>query len=143
MNLVSCFAPLHPTISDRTRHSHPVYGHREVHSAAQVSSQWYFRDQCHVLPIELAYSPALPPPPLTVGFCSVLLASPSVLSSGDLFGFMTIGVLKAKVPVEEEGVEIAQTTVQSLVCLPWVECPRQESEGKVGVRVLLGWRDPD
>ena len=56
---------------------------------------------------------------------------------------MAIVVLKTKVPVEEEGVEIAQTTVQSLVCLPWVECPEQEGEGKVGVRVLVGWRDPD
>ena len=56
---------------------------------------------------------------------------------------MAIGVLKAKVPVEEEGAEIAQTTVQSLVCLPWVECPGQEGERKVGVRVLGGWTDPD
>ena len=56
---------------------------------------------------------------------------------------MAIGVLKAKVPVEEEGAEIAQTSVQSLVCLPWVECPGQEGVGKVGVRVLVGWMDPD
>ena len=65
------------------------------------------------------------------------------LSSGDLFGLMAIGVLKAKVPVEEEGAEIAQNTVQSLVCLPWVECPGQEGEGNVRVRVLVGWTDPD
>ena len=78
-----------------------------------------------------------------MGFHSVLPTSPSVLSSGDLFSFMAIGVLKAKVPVEEEGAEIAQTTVQSLVCLPWVECPGQEGEWKVGVRVLGGWTDPD
>lgn len=78
-----------------------------------------------------------------MGFHSVLPASPSVLSSGDLFGLMAIGVLKAKVPVEEEGAEIAQTSVQSLVCLPWVECPGQEGEGKVRVRVLVGWTDPD
>ena len=77
-----------------------------------------------------------------MGFHSVLPASPSVLSSGDLFGLMAIGVLKHKVPVEE-GAEIAQTSVQSLVCLPWVECPGQESVGKVGVRVLVGWMDPD
>ena len=56
---------------------------------------------------------------------------------------MAIGVLKAKVPVEEEGAETAQTTVQSLVCLPWVECPGQEDEGKVRVSVLVGWTDPD
>ena len=56
---------------------------------------------------------------------------------------MTIGVLKAKVPVEEEGAEIAQTSIQSLVCLPWVECPGQEDEGKVRVRVLVGRRDHD
>ena len=56
---------------------------------------------------------------------------------------MAIGVLKAKVPVEEEGAEIAQNTVQSLVCLLWVECPGQEGEGNVGVRVLVGWTDPD
>ena len=49
----------------------------------------------------------MPPLPLTVGFHSVFLASPSVLSSGDLFGLMAIGVLKAKVPVEEEGAETA------------------------------------
>ena len=85
----------------------------------------------------------MPPLPLTLGFHSVLPASPSVLSSGDLFGLMAIGVLKAKVPVEEEGAEIAQNTVQSLVCLPWVECPGQDGEGKVGVRVLVGWMDPD
>ena len=78
-----------------------------------------------------------------MGFHSVLLASPSVLSSGDLFGLMAIGVLKTKVPVEEEGAEIAQTSIQSLVCLPWVECPGQEDEGKVRVRVLVGWTDPD
>ena len=66
-----------------------------------------------------------------------------MLSSGDVFGLMAIGVLNAKVPVEEEGAEITQTTVQSLVCLPWVECPRQEGEGNVGVRVLVGWTDPD
>ena len=78
-----------------------------------------------------------------MGFHSVLLASPSVLSSGDLFGLMAIVVLKTKVPVEEEGAETAQTTIQSLVCLPWVEYPGQEAEGKVGMRVLLGWRDPD
>lgn len=78
-----------------------------------------------------------------MGFRSVLPASPSVLSSGDLFGLMAIGVLKAKVPVEEEGAEIAQTSVQSLVCLPWVEYPGQEGEGKVRVRVLVGWTDPD
>ena len=83
------------------------------------------------------------PLPLTGGFHSVLPASPSVLSSGDLFGLMAIGALKAKVPVEEEGTEMAQTTVQSLVCLPWVECPGQEGVGKVGVRVLVGWTDPD
>ena len=52
-------------------------------------------------------------------------------------------MLKAKVPVEEEGAEIAQTSVQSLVCLPWVECPGQEGVGKVGVMVLVGWTDPD
>ena len=85
----------------------------------------------------------MPLPPLTMGFHSALPASPSVLSSGDLLGFMAIGVLKAKVPVEEEGAEIAQTSVQSLVCLPWVECPGQEGVGKVGVRVLVGWTDPD
>ena len=51
--------------------------------------------------------------------------------------------LNAKVPMEEEDAEIAQTTVQSLVCLPWVECPGQEGEGKVGVRVLVGWTDPN
>ena len=56
---------------------------------------------------------------------------------------MAIGVLKAKVPVEEEGAEIAQTSVQSLVCLPWVECPGQEGERKVRVRILVGWTDPD
>ena len=56
---------------------------------------------------------------------------------------MAIGVLKAKVPVEEEGAEKAQTTVQSLVCLPWVECPGKEGEGKVRVRVLVGCLDPD
>ena len=78
-----------------------------------------------------------------MGFHSVLPASPSVLSSGDLFSFMAIGVLKAKVPVEEEGAEIAQTTVQSLVCLPWVECLRWEGVGKVRVRVLVGWTDSD
>ena len=78
-----------------------------------------------------------------MGFHSVLPASPSVLSSGDLFGLMAIGVLKAKVPVEEEGAEIAQTSVQSLVCLPWVECPGQEGMENVGVRVLVGWMDPD
>ncbi|KAJ1366496.1 hypothetical protein KIN20_027173 [Parelaphostrongylus tenuis] len=39
--------------------------------------------------------------------------------------------IRVKVPVEEEGAEKAQTTVQSLVCLPWVECPGQEGEGKV------------
>ena len=78
-----------------------------------------------------------------MGFHSVLRASPSVLSSGDLFGLMAIGVLKTKVPVEEEGAEIAQTSVQSLVYLPWVECPGQEGVGKVGVRVLVGWMDPD
>ena len=78
-----------------------------------------------------------------MGFHSSLPASPSVLSYGDLFGLMAIGVLKAKVPVEEEGAETAQTTVQSLVCLPWVECPGKEGEGKVRVRVLVGWRDPD
>ena len=53
-----------------------------------------------------------------MGFHSSLPASPSVLFSGDLFGFVAIGVLKAKVPDEEEGAEIAQTSVQSLVCLP-------------------------
>ena len=74
-----------------------------------------------------------------MGFHSVLPTSPSVLSSGDLFSFMAIGVLKAKVPVEEEGAEIAQTTVQSLVCLPWVECSGKESAGKVRVGVLVGW----
>ena len=78
-----------------------------------------------------------------MGFHSVLPTSPSVLSSGDLFSFMAIGVLKAKVPVEEEDVEIAQITVHSLVCLSWVECPGQEGVGKVGVRVLVGWTDPD
>ena len=78
-----------------------------------------------------------------MGFHSSLPASPSVLSSGDLFGLRAIGVLKAKVPVEEEGAEIAQTSVQSLVCLPWVECPGQEGVGKVGVMVLVGWTDPD
>ena len=78
-----------------------------------------------------------------MGFHSVLLASPSVLSSGDLFGLMAIVVLKTKVPVEEEGAETAQTTIQSLVCLPWVECPGQEGERKVRVRVLVEWRDPD
>ena len=78
-----------------------------------------------------------------MGFHSVLLASPSVLSSGDLFGLMAIVVLKTKVPVEEEGAETAQTTVQSLLCLPWVECPGQEGERKVRVRVLVEWRDPD
>jgi len=51
--------------------------------------------------------------------------------------------LNAKVPVEEEDAEIAQTTVQSLVCLPWVECPGQEGVGKVGVRVLVRGTDPD
>ena len=45
--------------------------------------------------------------------------------------------------MEEEDAEIAQTTVQSLVCLPWVECPGQEGVGKVGVRVLVGWTDSD
>ena len=78
-----------------------------------------------------------------MGFHSVLPASLSVLSSGDVFGLMAIGVLNAKVPVEEEGAEIAQTTVQSLVCLPWVECPGQEGVGKVGVRVLVRGTDPD
>ena len=78
-----------------------------------------------------------------MGFHSVFPASPSVLSSEDLFALMAIGVLKAKVPVEEEGAEIAQTSVQSLVSLPWVECPGQEDEWKVGVRVLVGWMDPD
>ena len=78
-----------------------------------------------------------------MSFHSSLPASPSVLSSGDLFGLRAIGVLKAKVPVEEEGAEIAQTSVQSLVCLPWVECPGQEGVGKVGVMVLVGWTDPD
>ena len=78
-----------------------------------------------------------------MGFHSVLPASPSVLSSGDLFGLMAIVVLKTKVPVEEEGAETAQTTVQSLVCLPWVECPGHEGEGKVRVRVLVGRTDPD
>ena len=43
----------------------------------------------------------------------------------------------------KKGAEIAQTTVQSLVCLPWVEGPGQDGEGKVGVRVLVGWMDPD
>ena len=42
-----------------------------------------------------------------MGFHSFLPASPSVLSSRDLFGIMAIGVLKAKVPVKEEGAEIA------------------------------------
>ena len=78
-----------------------------------------------------------------MGFHSSLPASPSVLSSGDLFGFVAIGVLKAKVPDEEEGAEIAQTSVPSLVCLPWLECPWQEGVGKFGVRVLVGWTDPD
>ena len=78
-----------------------------------------------------------------MGFHSSLPASPSVLSYGDLFGLMAIGVLKAKVPVEEEGADIAQTSVQSLVCLPRVECPGQEGVGKVRVRVLVGWMDPD
>ena len=78
-----------------------------------------------------------------MGFCFVLPASPSVLSSGDLLGLMAIGVLKAKVPVEEEGAEVVQTSVQSLVCLPWVECPGQEGERKVMVRILVGWTDPD
>ena len=78
-----------------------------------------------------------------MGFHSTPPASPSVLSSGDLFGLMAIGVLKAKLPVEEEGAEIAQTSVQSLVCLPWVECPGQEGMENVGVRVLVGWMDPD
>ena len=77
-----------------------------------------------------------------MGFHSALPTSPSVLSSGDLFSLMAIGVLKAKVRVEEEGAEIAQTSVQSLVCLPWVECPGQEGVGKVGMKVL-GWTDPD
>ena len=35
--------------------------------------------------------------------------------------------------------KIAQTTVQSQVCLPWVERPGKESVGKVRVGVLLGW----
>ena len=43
----------------------------------------------------------------------------------------------------KKGAEIAQTTVQSLVCLPWVECPGQEGVGKVGVRVLVRGTDPD
>lgn len=51
--------------------------------------------------------------------------------------------LNAKVPVGEEDAEMAQTTVQSLVCLPWVECPGQEGVGKVGVRVLVRGMDPD
>ena len=46
-------------------------------------------------------------------------------------------------PVEEEYAEKAQTTVQSLVCLPWMECPGQEGEGKVRVRVFVGRTDPD
>ena len=78
-----------------------------------------------------------------MGFHSSLPASPSVLSSGDVFGFVAIGVLKAKDPDKEEGVEIAQTSVPSLVCLQWVECPGQEGVGKVGVWVLVGWTDPD
>ena len=56
---------------------------------------------------------------------------------------MAIVVLKVNVPVKEEGAKTSQTTVQSLVCLPWVECLGQEGEGKVRVRVLVGWRDPD
>ena len=62
----------------------------------------------------------MPPLPLIKGFHTVLLVSPPVLSSGDLFGLMAIGVLKAKVPVEEDDAEIAQTSVQSQVSLPWV-----------------------
>ena len=45
--------------------------------------------------------------------------------------------------MEEEDVEIAQITVQSLDCLSWVECPGQEGVGKVGVRVLVRGTDPD
>ena len=45
--------------------------------------------------------------------------------------------------MEEEDVEIAQITVQSLVCLSWVECLGQEGVGKVRVRVLVGWTDSD
>ena len=44
--------------------------------------------------------------------------------------------------MEGEDAEIAQTTVQSLVCLPWVECLGQEGVGKVRVRVLVGLTDP-
>jgi len=44
--------------------------------------------------------------------------------------------------MEGEDAEIAQTTVQSLVCLSWVECLGQEGVGKVRVRVLVGWTDP-
>ena len=40
-----------------------------------------------------------------MGFHSSLPASPSVLSSGDLFGFVAIGVLKAKDPDKEEGAD--------------------------------------
>ena len=51
-------------------------------------------------------------------------------------------------PVEEEDAEIAQTTVQSLVCLPRVECPGQEggesqSEGVDGDgRILTSYDSP-
>ena len=84
----------------------------------------------------------MPPLPLTLGFHSVLPASPSVLSSGDLFGLMAIGVLKAKVPVEEEDAEIAQTTVQSQACLPLSVWGRKVW-GKSGWGVLVGWTNPD
>ena len=143
MMLVSCLVPLHTTISDRTTHFHPVSVHRKFHSAAQASSLLSFRDQCRVLP----YRAGLEPRFATSAFHhGLLLCSPSISFSALLWRpVLAHGhweCLNAKVPVEGEDAGIAQTTIQRLVFLPWVECPGQEGVGKVGMKVL-GWTDPE
>ena len=92
----------HPTPPHHLRQDQALQScvcHRD-YSVAQASILWSFRDRLRVLPffffflrvlpIELAYSPALPPLPLTMGFHSVLPVSPSVLSSGDLLELMAM-----------------------------------------------------
>ena len=79
--------PPHPL---RQAHARPSCVCHRDYLVAQASILWPFRDQLRVLPVEQAHSPALPPPPLTMGFHSVLPVSPSVLSSGHLLELMAM-----------------------------------------------------
>ena len=87
--LVSCSTPLYPTVSDRTWHSLTVYTDREVHSSGAGKQSVVLQGPA---PCPSYRAGLEPPPPLTMGFHSVLPASPSVLSFRDLLELMALGL---------------------------------------------------